>query len=150
MAVHEKTPAEKLYAGVQLTRPLLRNITARVEADLTGTGVSVGQRAILEVLMLTGQATAPEITRMLQISRQFVARELKLLMQNGMIKTVKNPHHQRSNYHQLNAKSRAVISEIRQREMAQFAEFASRFSPEEIDAFLRVQKALNDEFSQNG
>lgn len=142
--------AEKLYAGVQLTRPLLRNITARVEADLTGTGVSVGQRAILEVLLLTEKATAPEITSMLQVKRQFVARELKELVQNGRVTTTPNPRHRRSVYYRLTEDSRKTISDIRRREMEQFSEFASRFGPEEIDAYLKIQQALNDELSKTG
>lgn len=140
--------ADKLYAGVQLTRPLLRNITARVEADLAGTGISIGQRAILELLLATDQATAPEITATLELKRQFVARELHALSEKGMIVSVDNPRHRRSVYYRLTEESRARISEVRRREMVQFAAFANRFSAEEIDAFLRIQAALNQAFSR--
>ncbi len=148
MSEHDLSPAEKLYAGVQLVRPLLRNITSRVEADLAGTGISVGQRAILEVLLVAEQATAPEITKILQVKRQFVARELKELTQNVMVETVENPGHRRSVFYRLSEKSRKIISEIRRRETVQFTEFANKFTPAEIDAFFRVQKALNDALSE--
>lgn len=140
--------ADKLYAGVQLTRPLLRNITARVEADLAGTGISVGQRAILEHLLITEQATAPEITASLELKRQFVSRELKELSNNGMVISIDNPQHRRSVYYRLTAESRKIFTDLHRREMKQFAEFASKFSPEEIEAFLHVQSALNRAFSR--
>lgn len=148
MTDHAPSLAEKLYAGVQLTRPLLRNITARVEADLVGTGISVGQRAILEFLLTNEKATAPVITASLDLKRQFVGRELKVLSDNGMVISANNPHHRRSVYYRLSAQSRKTFAALRRREMAQFADFASKFSTEEIDAFLLIQTSLNQEFSR--
>ncbi|WP_170410407.1 MarR family winged helix-turn-helix transcriptional regulator [Ruegeria atlantica] len=141
------SPAELLYAGVQLTRPLLRNITARVEADLMGTGVSVGQRAILEVLLAVGQATAPEITRLIDVSRQFVGRELKTMLETGMVTATPNPEHRRAHNYALSAKSKKVIETIREREKAEFRSFANQFSDAEIAAYFKIQKALNDSLS---
>jgi len=139
------TTVQKLYVGVQLINPLLRSITLRVEADLHGTGISVGQRAILDVLLTKKKATAPEITRILQLKRQFVGRELKELIQNEMVQSEPNPEHKRAHFHSLTKKSEAVIREIRAREMEEFTAFANRFTPEEIDAFYRIQKTLNEE-----
>lgn len=141
----EPTTVEKLYMGVQLTRPLLRNITARVEADLEGTGVSVGQRAILDVLLLRGRATAPEITQILQLKRQFVGRELKELIKIGMVQAELNPMHKTARIHRLTPMATKIIQEIRQRETESFTEFASRFTADEIDGFYRIQMALNEE-----
>lgn len=144
----EPTTVEKLYMGVQLTRPLLRNITARVEADLEGTGVSVGQRAILDVLLLRGKATAPEITQILQLKRQYVGRELKELIKNGLVQADLNPMHKTARIHCLTPESKKIIQEIRQRETESFAVFAHRFTAGEIDGFYRIQMALNEEFSK--
>ena len=141
------TTVEKLYLGVQLTRPLMRNITARVEADLSGTGISVGQRAILEVLLMCGQATAPDLTSVLQLKRQYVARELKELHRNGMVETIRNPGHKTSHFYSMTGEAKSTILSIRERETEKFAEFANRFTPQEIDAFYRVQTALNDEMA---
>ncbi len=149
MTTANLTPAEQLYSGIQLTRPLLRNITSRVEADLAGSGVSVGQRAILEALLAVGQATAPEITKMLEVARQFVGRELKDLLERGFVEIVENPKHRTSKYYRLNSVSRKIIQDIRARETVQISKFASRFSKAEIAAFYMVQKALNDEFSDD-
>ena len=141
------SPAEQLYAAIQLTRPLLRQITSRVEADLSGTGVSVGQRAILEVLLAIGPATAPEITRILEVKRQFVGRELKNMAANCMVSTIDNPRRKSSLIYSLTKESRRVIEGIRSREMAGLAEFAERYAPEQIEAFYLVQRAIHEEFS---
>lgn len=144
---NQPSPAELLYAGIQLTRPLLRNIAARVEADLSGTGISVGQRAVMEVLLNVEQATAPEITEMLQVKRQLVARLLQEMLARQMVETLPNPRHRRSHFYRLTTASRKQISEIRAREMTDIADFAQRFSDDEIRAFHRIQSALNQAFA---
>lgn len=149
--MHENKPnfVEQLYAAIQLTRPLLRNITARVESDLAGTGITVGQRAIFEVLLAVKEATIPEITDILDLKRQFVGREIKILVENGLINAKENPKHRRSSIYFMSEESRLLIESIRQREMKEIGVFAARFSPEEISAFCTLQKAINDEFSSN-
>ncbi|WP_300012440.1 MarR family transcriptional regulator [uncultured Roseobacter sp.] len=145
----KQTSQEKLYAGIQMTRPLLRYITARVEADLKGTGISVGQRAILEVLFGVGKATAPEITRYLDVKRQFVGRELKEMENLGLVDSEPNPSHKSSKYYKLTQRSRPIIESIRAREVAQICAFAERFTNAEIAAFHKVQSALLAEFSSH-
>ncbi|WP_299781117.1 MarR family transcriptional regulator [uncultured Roseobacter sp.] len=141
------TSQEKLYAGIQMTRPLLRYITSRVETDLKGTGISVGQRAILEVLFAVGKATAPEITRYLDVKRQFVGREVKEMENLGLVDSEPNPNHKSSKIYTLTAKSRPIIESIRAREVTQIGAFAERFSKAEISAFHKIQSALLAEFS---
>lgn len=137
---------EQLYAGIQLTRPLLRLITNRVELELSGTGVSVGQRAILEVLLAIGPATAPEITKALDVKRPFVGRELKDMAEKSMVSTIENPRRKSSLIYSLTKESRKVIEAIRAREMAVLVDFADMFAPEQIEAFYLVQRAIYEEF----
>lgn len=137
-------PVSLLYQGVQLVRPLLRNITKRVEADLDGTGVSVGQRAVLEALLLLGRATAPQLTQALELKRQFVARELQELHGRGLVVQEPNPKHRTSAFYSLTPESRGLIEAIRAREQREFARFAARYSAEEIAAFHRIMMALNE------
>lgn len=144
----DRSSEEILYAGVQLTRPLLRNITARVEADLEGTGVTVGQRAILEILLAVGQATAPEITRLIDVSRQFVGREMKAMLESGMVKAMPNPAHRLAFKYTLSPKSKKIIEAIREREKAEFRTFASQFSKEEVVAYYNIQNALLEGLSE--
>jgi DNA-binding MarR family transcriptional regulator len=139
----DMTPAEMLYAGMQMTRLLLRNITSRLETDLEGTGVGVGERAILEVLISVPQATGPEITQILQVKRQLVGRLLKDLIERGLLKTVPNPKHRTSHYYALTKESRELIEGIRATEMARIGEFAACFTPEEIRGYYAVQRKLD-------
>lgn len=140
--MQELTPNDQLYAGMQMTRPLLRNITARLEADLVGTGISVGQRAILEVLLTVDHATAPQITKELQVTRQFVGREVKDLLEKGMLETVENPQHRSSKFYRLTANSRKVIKDIRTRETQNLSAFAACFTKDEIAAYYKIQSAM--------
>lgn len=134
---------ESLYAGVRLVRPLLRRITARVERDLQGTDISVGQRAILEALHETKRATAPMLTELLDVKRQFVARELQALLKAGMVEKAANPDHARSPFYELTQESADLIGAIRDREKKAFTGFADRFTDEEVSAFRKVMEALH-------
>lgn len=138
----KNSAGEELYAGVRLVRPLLRRITAQVERDLRGTTISVGQRAILEALHETKRATAPMLTEWLDMKRQFVARELQVLLKAGMVEKSANPDHARSHFYTLTEKSADLIGAIRQREKKAFAEFAGRFTGEEVLAFRKIIEAL--------
>lgn len=142
-----QTPAEMLYEGIQLTRPLLRNITKRVEQDLAGTGITVGQRAIMEALLLTGPATAPDLARILDLKRQFIGRELKDMLSKGMVKAAPNPARKGALIYRLTATSAQTIRTMREKGLQEIAVFAERYTVEEIRAFLRIQKAINDEFA---
>lgn len=133
---------EDLYAGLRLVRPLLRRITARLERDLRGTGISVGQRAILEALHEASRATAPMLTERLDMKRQFVARELKVLLKEGMIAKTANPDHARSFFYQLTPRSAEVIGAVLEREKQAFAAFSARFTEAEISAFRKIMEAL--------
>ncbi|WP_417264375.1 MarR family winged helix-turn-helix transcriptional regulator [Celeribacter sp.] len=141
-------PADQLYAGIQLTRPLLRNITARVEHDLQGTGITVGQRAILEVLLALDHATAPQITAHLDVTRQFVGRELKSLVAEGKLETEENLAHRASKFYRLTERSRAQILSIRRRETQEIDAFAQGFTEEEIRGFYKTLTALNVAFKE--
>ncbi len=143
------TPAEQLYAGIQITRPLLRVITERVERDLTGSGISVGQRAILEALLAVGKATAPQLTEMLDVTRQFVGREVKDLLAAGHLETEANPKHRTSVYYLLTAESRQKIESIRASETKTIQAFLMTFTDAEVDAYYRIQKALLTGLAQN-
>ncbi len=140
--------AEQLYAGIQLIRPLLRQITSRVEADLSGTGVSVGQRAILEVLLAIGPATAPEITRILEVKRQLVGRELKNMAANCMVSTIDNPRRKSSLIYSLTKESRRVIEGIRSRENGRPCGVSGkRTHPSRSKPSIWFNSAIYEEFS---
>ena len=140
-------PEDMLYEAIQLTRPLLRHITATVEAQIEESGISVGQRAVLEVLGRDGPLTAPDITLRLQLKRQFVARMLKEARKKDLVEPRDNPDHARAHFYALTPWGRAAIEKIRTREMDLVRDFASRFSDADIEAHHTIQAALNDWFA---
>ncbi|MDG4647176.1 helix-turn-helix domain-containing protein [Roseibacterium sp. SDUM158017] len=92
-------------------------------------------RAILEALLALGPATAPEITRALDVKRQFVQREIQDLHIRGLVTQSQYPGHKTSVCYSLTPRSRALIEDIGDREQREFTRFASRYSAEEIEAF---------------
>ncbi len=136
--------AELLYAGIQMTRPLLRTISNRVEADLEGTGLTVGQRAVLEATLNLEQATAPQLTDFLQLKRQFIAKVLKELLNKEQVEQVSNPRHKRSVFYRLTPSGKALIEKVRKAEMKRLEEFVREFSDEEVETYYRMQYVLND------
>ncbi|WP_025896505.1 MarR family transcriptional regulator [Kordiimonas gwangyangensis] len=80
-----------LYDAVQTTRPLIRNIVAAVDATLKGTGVTVGVRAVLEVLFAADNASLPEVTKHLNLTRQFAHRMLGEAADAGFVERKPSP-----------------------------------------------------------
>jgi len=143
-----ETSLTQLYDAIQLTRPLLRHITATVETTLDTTGISVGERAILEAISQLHRATAPILTDKLQLKRQFVARILAGLSTKSLIVSHPNAAHKRSPIYGLSPKGAGIIDNIRKKEMALLREFANQFSEQEIAAHHKMQHALNIWFSK--
>lgn len=147
METHEPSSTEKLYRAIQLTRPLLRNIAAYVEQELGNSGVTVGQRAVLEVLHDGGAMTAPQLTERLELKRQFVARMLAETTELGLTTQQINPEHARAHFHVLTDRGRAAIRAIRDHEMDMLRELEGLFTVEEIDTHFRLQQSMNRWFA---
>lgn len=134
---------ELLYEAVQITRPLVRHITAAMEAGLAGTGVSAGMRAILEVVHRNGPMTVPEMTDRLQLKRQFVHRMVSDALACGFLEALPNPAHKRAHYFGITPAGRAAVIKIRDAEKAQLRAFLKNVPAADIEAHARIQRALN-------
>lgn len=139
---------EKLYRAIQLTRPLLRHISAYVEQELGDSGVTVGQRAVLEVLYTDGPMTAPQLTQKLELKRQFVARMLAEATDAGLATQQANPEHARAHFHVLTDAGHGAIARIREHEMKRLLELEALFTVEEIETHYRVQQVMNRWFAE--
>lgn len=147
MKEHSDEDIARLYQAVQLTRPLLRHITAGVEAKLQATGLSVGQRAILEGLLLTGTTGLPELTAYLQLKRQFIHKMLGEVIETGLVEGIAHPTRKNGQHYRLSKSGEGLIRQIRDREVEAMRRFASQCSPEEIRAYAKLQSRLNDFFA---
>ena len=135
--------ADHLHAVLFTLRPL-QNSTAKVlGAALTEIGLSLPERAIMEVLSGTDESTVPQIGRLLLLPRQVVQRLADAVHDRGLIEFVPNPAHRRSRLLRLSTAGRELLDQILQHEMRLLATVADSLDPQDIEACARVMTALN-------
>ncbi|WP_310618843.1 MarR family winged helix-turn-helix transcriptional regulator [Flexibacterium corallicola] len=138
-----------LYEAIQLTRPLLRNITASVEVGLLGAQINVGERAVMERLLECDIASAPELVESLQLKRQYIARILNSAVLGGHIEPLNSERKMRRQRYRLTKKGKQVISGVRQRESTLLKNLLRHYSAKEIRTYYRLQGELNQFFHSN-
>ena len=132
-----------LYDVLRLVRPLVLNSARVVEAALRPAGVTVGMRAVLEVLAEGGPAAVPAIGERLDLPRQGVQRHVNDLIALGLVESRKNPAHRRSALIALTTAGAGLFGRIRDSELARLGELAADCTDEQIAAALTVLRALN-------
>jgi len=139
--------SDELYELVRLIRPVHRRLARAVEAKLEGTGVSVGMRAVMEVLEEAGAMTVPEIGRTLFLSRQQVQLMVNALEDRQLVERRTNPAHMRSSLIALTEEGETLFGEIRARENDEMDAVSGLFSSEEVRAAQKVLCAMLDQFA---
>ncbi|MEU8235781.1 MarR family transcriptional regulator [Actinoplanes sp. NPDC048967] len=132
-----------LYEVLRHVRPLVLNSARVVEAALRPEGLSVGTRAVLEVLAEHGPATVPAIGDRLDLARQGVQRHVNDLLKRGYVESRPNPAHRRSVLIVLTGSGTAVIGRIRDDELRQLATLAPDCTEQEIATAAKVLAALS-------
>ncbi|MBD8877994.1 MarR family winged helix-turn-helix transcriptional regulator [Roseibium polysiphoniae] len=138
----------ELYELIRLIRPVHRRLARAVEAKLVGTGISVGMRAVMEVLDEAGATSVPDIGRALFLARQQIQLLVNDLEKLGLIGRHPNPAHKRSPLFALTDSGRTQFGEIRAGEDADIALVSKRFSSAEVAAAQQVVCALLDHFAE--
>ena len=77
-------PQERLYKTLKLVRSIHLNMQRSAEHMLDGAGISVAERAVLELFCET-PLTVPEAGRRLSMKRQFVLRVVNGLMDKTLL-----------------------------------------------------------------
>ena len=140
----DKTERElRFFAAVQLARPLLRHITGAVEEGLREWDISVGQRAILEALLSRPGSSLPELTGLLMLKRQFIHRVLQEVLASGLVSSSPSPNRRGAQLYHLTTRGEEAIRAIRAAELEKLKVFLASHPAGDIDAFIRVQAALN-------
>ena len=132
-----------LYDVLRHVRPLVLNSARVVEAALRPEGLSVGTRAVLEVLAEHGPATVPAIGDRLDLARQGVQRHVNDLLKLGYVESRPNPAHRRSVLIALTGSGTEVIGRIRDDELRQLATLVPECTEQEIATAAKVLAALN-------
>ncbi|MEU4535536.1 MarR family winged helix-turn-helix transcriptional regulator [Streptosporangium sp. NPDC023825] len=135
-------PADRLAEVFDLVGPLYRRAQRKVEQDAPIAGLSVGVRAVLNMLCEHGPMTVPQMGRAQALSRQFVQRMINDAAARNLVEFAPNPAHKRSSLIRLTEEGRAAIAAVIDRERAVLRQAGGELSDTEIAACIRVLSHL--------
>ena len=104
----------------------LRQWSDTLHAEL---GSTAAMRGVLELILLDGPATVPNMARARGVSRQHVQQQVDALLERGLLERQDNPAHRRSSIIALTDKGRALTQNMRS---------------EELHALSRMQVGVSD------
>ncbi|GAA2773038.1 MarR family winged helix-turn-helix transcriptional regulator [Kitasatospora cinereorecta] len=128
---------ERLMEVFALVGPLYRRVQRKIELD-AAQGLSVGVRAVLDLLREHGPMTVPQMGRAQSLSRQFVQRMVNDAAARGLVETIPNPAHQRSSLIRLTDAGRTAITAVTTREHALLGRTTGDLTDAEVTACVRV------------
>ncbi|MEU9803307.1 MarR family winged helix-turn-helix transcriptional regulator [Streptomyces sp. NPDC051000] len=129
-----------------LVGPLYRRVQRKIEQDAPGQGLSVGVRAVLDLLREHGPMTVPQMGQAQSLSRQFVQRMVHDAAARGLTEAVPNPAHQRSSLIRLTDAGLTAITAATAREHALLRRTGGRLTDGEVAACLKVLGRMLDLF----
>ncbi|GAA3687258.1 MarR family transcriptional regulator [Nonomuraea antimicrobica] len=138
----DSEPADRLSEVFDLVGPLYRRAYRQVEQDAPIEGLSVGVRAVLNLLLRHGPMTVPQMGRAQALSRQFVQRMINDAAARGLVEFAPNPAHKRSSLIRLTEEGRAAITTVIDRERAVLRQVGEGLTDTEVDACVRVLSRL--------
>ncbi|MBL1082546.1 MarR family transcriptional regulator [Streptomyces actinomycinicus] len=139
--------AERLTEVFDLVGPLYRRVQRKVEEAAPIEGLSVGVRAVLDLLRARGPMTVPQMGRAQALSRQFVQRMVNDAARQGLVESIANPAHRRSSLIRLTDPGRATIAAVRAREQELLRQVDGDLSIADVETCLRVLSAMHALFA---
>ncbi|GGO77556.1 MarR family winged helix-turn-helix transcriptional regulator [Nonomuraea cavernae] len=133
---------DRLMEVFDLVGPLYRRAQRKVEQDAPIEGLSVGVRAVLNMLREHGPMTVPQMGRAQALSRQFVQRMINDAAARHLVESVPNPAHQRSSLIRLTEEGRAAITAVMARERAVLSQIGGDLTEAEVATCIRVLSRL--------
>lgn len=134
--------AARLVEVFDVLGPVYRRVFRAVERDVAVDGMSVGTRAVLDLLHRRGPMTVPQMGQVLALSRQFLQRTVNEAVDRSWVVSRANPAHRRSHLIELTPSGRATIATVAEREQAALGELGSDLSDDDVDGCLRVLRGL--------
>lgn len=142
MTATQDDRADRLAEVFDLVGPLYRRAQRRVEHDVPSEGLSVGVRAVLNMLHEHGPMTVPQMGRAQALSRQFVQRMVNEATARRLTRSVANPAHKKSSLIQLTAEGRTVIDAVIARERAVLGQAGADLTGADIAGCVKVLSSL--------
>jgi DNA-binding MarR family transcriptional regulator len=115
-----------LFDETRLLFHVLKQWSETLHSEL---GMTAAMRGVLEVVLLDGAATVPDMARARGVSRQHIQQQVDALLERGLLERQDNPAHKRSSMIALTDKGRALIVNMR---------------AEELNALSRTQVGVSD------
>jgi DNA-binding MarR family transcriptional regulator len=141
--VNRTADVARLEEVFDVVGPLYRRVLRKVEQDAPAHGLSVGLRAVLNLLREHGPMTVPQMGRAQALSRQFIQRMVNEAATRQLVEVVPNPAHKRSSLIQLSSAGAAAIAAVVERERAVLGQ-ASDLSEADVSTCLHVLRRLLD------
>ncbi|MFD7663799.1 MarR family winged helix-turn-helix transcriptional regulator [Streptomyces sp. NPDC059788] len=135
-------PGDRFVEIFDLVGPLYRRAQRKVEQDAPLEGLSVGVRAVLNMLREDGPLTVPQMGRAQALSRQFVQRMTNDAAGLGLVEFLPNPAHKKSSLIALTEDGRAAINAVIDRERTTLREAGADLTDTDITACIRVLSCL--------
>ncbi len=108
-------PTEDLFNETRLLFHALKHWAESLHPER---GITVAMRAVLELLLLGGPATVPDMGRARGVSRQHIQQQVDGLLERGLVRRQHNPAHKRSTLIELTDEGRGFIQGLRAEEQA--------------------------------
>lgn len=139
-----------LYGVIRRLWPLHRTVVRAVERELSGTGLTAGEHALLDALHAEGPRTVPQLARAMDLDRQPVQRWVNHAVELGLAVTAPNPAHRRSSLIQLTTEGTEAIRGIQKAETGQLRQRLADLPAEDLRTALNVLDRLGEEFRHLG
>jgi DNA-binding MarR family transcriptional regulator len=136
---------ERLYKAIKLLRPVHLNVNRTLEKMLAGTGITVAERAVLE-LLCDEPLTVPEAARRLSMKRQFVQRIVAGLIKKDLVEKKPNPEHLRAYFCLPTPAGRDLFNIVHQRELDMLHAVLGDINQTEVVVALRVMTRIDAAF----
>jgi len=117
---------EPLFNEARLLFHSLKQWAEALHAELD---INAAMRGVLELILLGGPATVPEMARGRGVSRQHIQQQVDALLERGFLQRQDNPAHKRSSMIALTDMGRALIQNMR---------------ADELNAVSRMQAGVSD------
>ena len=140
-----RTKSERVYDLLRCVRPLTLNSARVVEQQLREHDLTVGTRAVLEILCGTGPLTVPALAGVLETSRQAAQRLVDERKGRGYVEQRTNPQHRRSVLIAVTESGREAFERVHAEELRQLSHMLRGVPTEDLDVAVRVLRRLSDD-----
>jgi DNA-binding MarR family transcriptional regulator len=138
------SPGAASYDVLSVVRPLYQASARAVDVWLRDTGLTVGLRAVLELLLDRGPMTVPQIAREFAVTRQSVQALVDAGAARSFVALAENPQHRRSHFVTVTELGRDAFADVHRRELANLDRVAADLDPADLALCARVLTDLTE------